>query len=161
MGFSSTVTTNLAKLRGLSPVERSLLGKAAVCLPLIHAGLLLLGYRRTRRVMETLLPLKPVEMTLPDMEVLRRARGIAQMVAIAGQHGLYRASCLRRSLLVWGLLRREGVQSRICFGVRMSDRQLEAHAWLEYKGMVLNDSLAVHNRYTALHEAFPPTRSGL
>jgi hypothetical protein len=38
---------------------------------------------------------------------------------------------------------------------------LEAHAWVEVQGRSVNDSLHVHDKYTALHEAFPPTRTGL
>lgn len=145
----------------MTPGERRLFFRAALCLPLIHAGLLLLGYTRTCGLMQMLLPLKPVEVALPGSQVLQQARETARIVSIAAQHGLYKATCLRRSLLVWGLLRRQGVQSKICFGVRMSDCKLEAHAWLEYKGLVLNDSLMVNHRYTPLREAFPPTNSGL
>jgi len=135
--------------------------RAFLLLPLIHFALLLLGYSRLWGVMEKLIPYKPIDISLSDIEILERARESARIVSIAAQHGLYKATCLRRSLLVWWFLRREGLQGRICFGVRMCDRKLEAHAWVEYKGMVVNDSLQVHERYTALREVLPPTCSGL
>ena len=161
MACSSTLKTRLHKLRRLSPNERRLLLRAFLLLPLIHFALLLLGYSRLRRVMEKLIPYKSTDIPLSDAEILKRARKNARIVSIAAQHGLYKATCLRRSLLVWWFLRREGVQGRICFGVRMCARKLEAHAWVEYKGMVVNDSLKVHDRYTALREVLPPTYSGL
>ena len=161
MVSSSTLTNNLNKVRQLSRNERRQLFQAVLLLPLIHFALLLLGYYRVRRVIEKLIPLKPGLVLLSDTQILERARENAQMVGIAAQYGLYKATCLRRSLLTWGFLRRQGIESQICFGVRMCTRKLEAHAWLEYKGIVVNDSLEVHERYTALREALPPTRTGL
>jgi hypothetical protein len=83
------------------------------------------------------------------------------MVSIAAQHGLYRATCLRKSLLVWWLLRKDGIQSNICFGVRIIDSTLEAHAWVEWGGMVINDAVNVREHYQSLLDALPATGQGL
>jgi hypothetical protein len=161
MAFFSTLTTNLDKFKRLSRKERGLFLQAVLLLPAIHFALLLLGYSRLLGVMEKLVPVKPIETAPSDAQVLQRAQEISRIVSIAAQYGVYRATCLRKSLLVWGFLRREGMQGRVCFGVRMCARKLEAHAWVEYKGMVVNDSLKVHECYTALREVLPPTRAGL
>ena len=161
MVSSSTLTNNLNKFKRLSQIERQLLLKAALLLPLIHLALQLLGYYRVRRMIEKLIPLKTIVTPVTQAESFQRARAIARIVSIAAGHGIYKATCLRRSTLLWGFLRREGIRSEICFGVRMNGHQLEAHAWVEYLGRIVNDSLNVHDQYTALREAFPPTRTGL
>jgi hypothetical protein len=153
--------TSLNKVGQLSRRERRLLIHSVLLLPIIHVALLVLGYSRLRGVMEKLLPLKPIEMHPCEAENIQRARDIARIVSIAARHGLYKATCLRRSLLAWWFLRGQGIQSRICFGVRKMDRQLEAHAWVEYQGIVINDSERVREAYQTLEETFPPTKLGL
>lgn len=111
--------------------------------------------------MAALTPLQPAPRGLSETEILPLAREAARIVSIAAGHGVYRATCLRKSMLVWWFLRREGIQSRICFGVRMTDRLLEAHAWVEWDGIVLNDSIHVSQGYKALRDGLPATTVGL
>ena len=153
--------SNLDKLRRLSRKEQRLLFQSVLLLPVVHAGLLFLGFHRLQRVMEWLSPLPSIVTPASETGILERAREIARIVAIAAEHGVYNATCLRRSLLVWWLLRRKGIQSNICFGVRMLDRKLEGHAWVEYNGLIVNDSRSVHGTFEPLHDIFPSTKTGL
>jgi hypothetical protein len=130
-------------------------------LPVIHFALFFLGYYRLRDVMEKLIPLHLVEESQSETRILQRAQEIARIVSIAAHHGLYKATCLRRSLLVWAFLRGNGIRGRICFGVRKIEDRLEAHAWVEHNGSVINDSAMVHEHYQALEEVLPLTTLGL
>jgi hypothetical protein len=47
------------------------------------------------------------------------------------------ATCLRESLVLYGLLRRRGASPRLCLGVRKDGRALSAHAWVECAGHTL------------------------
>ena len=153
--------TKLNKLRALSGPERRLLFKSVLLLPFIHAALILLGYSRLLRWMERLAPLKPIEPPLYETAYIPHARDIARIVSIAARHGVYKATCLRSSLLTWWLLRSERIPSNVCFGVRMSDGKLEAHAWVEYNGVIINDSPTIRARYQQLYDALPATGTGL
>ena len=123
--------TGLGKFRQLAPRDRLLLFRSLLLLPVIHTALLMLDYSRLQSAMERMIPLKKDKALFSRSEFLPEVRGIARIVSIAAQHGPYKATCLRRSLLVWWFLREEGIASQICFGVRLLDRQLEAHAWVE------------------------------
>lgn len=70
----------------------------------------------------------------------------------AVQHGLYSGNCLSRSLMLWWLLRRQGVDSALRIGVRTVDGQFQAHAWIEYQGQPLHEIQDVHQHYTAFHD---------
>jgi len=155
------LTRNLAKLRQLSWNERWLLVQSILFLPAIHAALMFLGYSHLRRAMETSAPLKPKERTIDERQMLQQAQVIARIIAIAALHGFYRATCLRRSLLLWWFLRREGIKSQICFGVRMLNGTLEAHAWVEYEEVVVNDSTNVRENFQVLNDFLPATQLGL
>jgi hypothetical protein len=42
-----------------------------------------------------------------------------------------RSTCLRESLVLYGLLRRRGATPRLCVGVKKDGSALTAHAWIE------------------------------
>ena len=155
------LTTKLDKFRQLSWDDRRLLFQSALLLPVVHLALLLLGYYRLREAIEKRIRLKPTPWPVSDAESLQRARQISRIISIAAQYGFYRATCLRRSVLLWGFLRQEAIPSKVCFGVRRTAGQLEAHAWVEYQGRIVNDSSSIHERFQPLYEVFPTTTVGL
>jgi hypothetical protein len=149
------------KLRERSAAERSLLFLSLMLLPLIHFGLLVLGYSRLLRVLEVMSPANRCKNPKEESEIIRGAQQMARIVSIAARRGFFRATCLRSSLLLWWLLRWHGIRSDICFGVRKEHDQLEAHAWVEYQGTVLNDLADTRKLYQAFGEALPSTTRGL
>ena len=151
--------SNFNKVRRLSPSDRGLLFQSVLLLPVIHIALSVLGYARLLRIMERLVTLRHGSGS--EGQSLQRAREIARIVSMAARHGLYKASCLRRSLVVWWFLRKAGIQSQICFGVRVFKSQLRAHAWVEYNGTVLDDAGNVHEQYLPLKGTLPATKVGL
>jgi hypothetical protein len=50
------------------------------------------------------------------------------------------AYCMRRSLLLFALLRRRGMPVRVCFGIARSGQGLTGHAWVELDGEPLAES---------------------
>jgi hypothetical protein len=151
--------TRWEKLRQLTRAEFLTLLSAFLLLPLIHLLLGMLGYARLLRLIQTLTPIREkTSMTAPAMH---GAKSMARMVAIAAGRGLYRATCLRKSLLVLYLLRRMGVPAQLRFGVRLENARLEAHAWVEWQGEVVNDAADVRQRYVPLESGFPQTQAGL
>lgn len=89
--------------------------------------------------------------------------------------GVWKLTCLRRSLVLYHFLRTFGMPIQICFGIRFpqtSGRQpehghLEGHAWLRYKSTLLLEidpamtytyketyRYPVHPRHTRLNGSF-------
>lgn len=58
-------------------------------------------------------------------------------VAVAGALYPGRALCLEQSLVLFYLLRSQGIPVRYCHGVR--PHPFQAHAWIEYQGVPIND----------------------
>jgi len=48
------------------------------------------------------------------------------------------ATCLRQSLVLYALLERRGVPSRLCLGVAKQGPALDAHAWIECDGITFD-----------------------
>ena len=93
-------------------------------------------------------PLIPLESEgLLNSSIEGKAACVARMVRLAAQHGPYRANCLKQSLVIWWLLQRHGVESKLRIGVRKEAAVLEAHAWVECFGQPLNDGPDIQQRF--------------
>ena len=88
---------------------------------------------------------KPVTDT--DRVVLARR---ARWVNAVARHPRPWARCLQRSLAFCLWLEREGFQPDLRIGVRKEGVRLEAHAWVEYCGEVLNDTQDVSQEFAPL-----------
>jgi hypothetical protein len=68
-----------------------------------------------------------------------RAEAVARLVDAATRHAIGRPTCLHRSLALWWMLRRRGLDARLRIGVRSQEDRVEGHAWVEYGESVLNE----------------------
>ena len=125
-------------------------------LPAVGAALRLLGFKRTRSLLEGLAPLPPDPDQMDTALTNDTAFRIAQLVGIAAHHGPYRATCLRQSLALWWLLRRRGIPAELRIGVHKDEGELQAHAWVDYKDKPVNDRQGMTTRYAAFGIAFKP-----
>ncbi|MBK9316708.1 MAG: lasso peptide biosynthesis B2 protein [Acidobacteria bacterium] len=123
--------SNLRKLLDLDYHDRFLLCQSLLLLPLVGLMLKLLGFRRSGNILTHLVIRKS---RLWDNQVesrLMKARRAAWLISVASVWGAYRANCLERSLALWCVLGRLGIESQIFFGARKVDGKLDAHAWVE------------------------------
>jgi hypothetical protein len=139
---------DLARLRALTGAERRLLIVACAAMPLVAVGLSVFGFRRLHAVMARW-PRPRRAPLATEQSLSARARSTAKIVAIAAHRGPIRASCLRRSLLLWWLLRGEGIETVLRVGVNREGGTLRAHAWVEHAGRPLNDADDVALRFPA------------
>jgi hypothetical protein len=147
----------LEQWRSLAPAERRLLPWLAALLPLVGAALRLLGYHRTRALLERLSrpPQRPSPADPGATTTADTAQRLARLVGIAAHHGPYRATCLRQSLALWWLLRRRGIAAELRIGVRKEQGELQAHAWVEHDGQALNDAQDLIASYAAFQPSLP------
>lgn len=144
MVFWRSARHRAGQLAALTPAERGWLLRAAILLPLVALGRRALRFRRLQSLVARALPLRKCPHSPPDPRV---AEPIARAVSIAARHGLVRANCLERSLVLWGLLRRAGLAATLQLGARRVDGRFEAHAWVDLDGTVLNDADDVAGRF--------------
>jgi hypothetical protein len=73
-------------------------------------------------------------------EVPPDIRRLALSVERAAEYGVYRPSCLVKSLTLHRLLMSRGIRgSAVRLGARFEGGRFAAHAWVEYNGQVLGD----------------------
>lgn len=130
------------KLKKLSRSEFALLVQALLLLPITAFCIKLFGFRRLYAAIakygQTPYKLVPSK---------RDIYTIVGIVTLASKRSFYRPNCLQKSLVLWWLLRRQSIESELRIGVRKQDERLEAHAWIECQGYVLNDTNDVARRF--------------
>ncbi|HEX5831462.1 MAG TPA: lasso peptide biosynthesis B2 protein, partial [Gemmatimonadaceae bacterium] len=85
-------------------------------------------------------------------ERLARALRLARVVELAARHGVASGNCLSRSLTLLDLMAREGLGGELRIGVRTGDGGIDAHAWVELDGRVLNDGADVDRHFAPLRD---------
>jgi hypothetical protein len=150
----------------LSQLERHLFIQALVLFPCLYMALRFWGLQRVQGLLASRTPpiVQSVEIGAhiegqtwqPSTQVSRDwvlAKTI-DMVERAGWYLPELANCLRRSLVLWYLLRSQGIESDLKIGVRRSETgEFQAHAWVEYSDRVLNDRPDIHSLYAAFDGA--------
>lgn len=134
----------------LPPQQGFRLLQALVLFPIVAIGLHRLDLQRIQAILAALSPL-PSSLPLATQEQLEQT---VHLVAVAArQYSPRWANCLKRSLVLWYLLRRQGISSDLRIGVRREQGEFQAHAWVEYQGRVLNDSPDIHGVFVAFEAA--------
>jgi hypothetical protein len=137
----------------LSALERGLLWRALVLLPLTTIALRVLGFRRWHAALARLGSAEFSSAAVPARSPTEKAQLTTRLVQVASREGLCRTNCLEQSVVLWWLLRRQGISSDLRIGVCKSGDGVAAHAWVEIAGMVLNDAQDVHQHYAAFDRA--------
>ncbi|MEZ4728989.1 MAG: lasso peptide biosynthesis B2 protein [Caldilineaceae bacterium] len=141
---------------GLRAVEQRLFLTALLLLPGTVIGLRLWGFQRwyawlhwwgqrARR--------RQMRVAATDAQCIRRTRLLLQL---AIRYAPHRGNCLSRSLTLWWLLQRQGIDSDLRIGVRQLYGLFQAHAWIEYAGQPLNESPQVRHRYATFAQPIAP-----
>jgi Transglutaminase-like superfamily len=130
---------------GLPDRERSLMFQALWLLPLVAMLLHLKGLRFTQ---EMLLRLPAQTQLMPD-SLKTQIWTTVRMVRVAVRYNRPWANCLKQSLVLWTLLRSQGITTELRIGVQRESEKFAAHAWVEYQGMILNDTNDVRQRFQA------------
>ena len=128
--------------RSFTSTKRWLLLQALLLLPLISSLLRLLGFNRTYALLSCLLP-QPTDKSSQLLNTVDAVR-------IAAKYHAW-ATCLRKSLTLWFLLRQQGVSAELKIGTRFEQGEFQAHAWVEYRGNAVGDRQNVRKYFTVFY----------
>ena len=120
----------------LSATELSLLLQALVLLPLVSLSLQLWGLQRTKTALAWL---PTQDISLPSQAQVPLVAKTARMVHITTRYSVLWTTCLKKSLVLWCLLRRQGITSELRIGVQRDEGEFTAHGWVEYQGLLVGD----------------------
>lgn len=137
-----SVVRKWARLRHLTAHQWVVLVAALFMLPAIEIALRLRGMQRvaTRLARWSDGAVVARDPSLPAQ--------LAEPIAIVAGRPVVGARCLGRSLTLWFVLRRRGIDAELVLGtLAPTDDDLPAHAWVEVDGVPVNDDPDVRERY--------------
>jgi hypothetical protein len=125
---------------------------------MLRCGLLLVWFKGLLRVRGFLGTLEWIRLRVGRISAGPRAeietvRAVEYRVALAGALYPGRAKCLEQSLTLYYILRRQGVAAIYCQGVQ--PYPFQAHAWIEFRGEVINDVPEHTGFFARLPEQLP------
>lgn len=136
------------RYRRLSKNERKDLVRGFVLIPWAAVYVRLFGVRKLERAARDNADLNTAG-GQTDNGQLAVARAAARMIEAASRNGIARGNCLSKSVALWWLLKRKNISAELRIGARKAGRELEAHAWVELDGQILNDADDVRDSYAA------------
>ncbi|HXN24440.1 MAG TPA: lasso peptide biosynthesis B2 protein [Candidatus Dormibacteraeota bacterium] len=138
--------------------ERGILLRAFILLPVVAKSLRLIGFNRTESFLNRLLPPRCSFSQQPEARQLIHAQRIAHLVRAGVRNGISAPNCLDESVALCWLLRRQGVDAELRIGVCKENGKFEAHAWVAFAGVTLNETDVPHERFAAF-DVLPPRRT--
>jgi len=134
--------------------ERTTVLQAAFCLFVTWIGLRVVGFRRWKNLIDLLV--SPAQCAaLPEPARLPEAATVTRLLSAAARHFILRTNCLEQALTLYFLLRHRGILADLRFGARKESARLEAHAWVSYLGVPLNEDLGEHRHFLPFTDAIP------
>ena len=147
------MTPRLARLRGLSGSQWWSIAVSVVLLAPIQ---LMLKTRGLKRTAGFLAARSDRPLAVADRET---AVSMAEAVSLVAGRKVVGALCLGRSLLLWFLLRRRGMDAQLVIGAKAPvDDSWIAHAWVELDSRPINDADDVRERYGSFGLDLPRLR---
>ncbi len=141
------------RYRALDPEARKLFGRAVTLLSLIALSLRFRGFKKTKEALQKKLPPYSPQEVVKE-KAAETVRKTCRMVRAGAHYGAVHPTCLEESLALWYLLQEQGIPARLRIGVRKMSGKFEAHAWVEYDGLALNQAEEAHQHYAAFDSGF-------
>lgn len=161
----SAVDTKLLRIRGLLPMnsaldrffrlstfERGTFVRAILLLPIAACAVRLVRLKTVMRWIGVLSRRERLSSERDQQEIQKQAHATRRMLEVASRYGLTRGNCLSKSLVLWHLLRREGLAANLRVGGRKEGVQFAAHAWVELDGIVINDAAGLREDFVPFGE---------
>jgi hypothetical protein len=144
----------MKKLASFSSGELSILLHATLLLPVVTAMLRIKGFNWTRSHLEGK-AFKKIPTHCSDELLV--AENTTRLVSVTANNIPLKAKCLKRCLVSLWILAGKGIRANLMIGVNKDGADLDAHAWLELDGQVLNESQNTKNEYKVLDIDFENT----
>lgn len=129
--------------------------RCAVLANLLHIALMLLGFRRLMQLLQPIGSTTPPTATLKNEEEARTLKKAVNPIFKRIRKSRYLwSNCLSSSILLYLLLKREGLPTQLIIGTKKENSIFKAHAWVEYNHFPLNENKRIRAHYHVFEHDF-------
>lgn len=107
--------------------------KIALIVPLVQIGVKTIKFNRTFKVLNYFAD----SSRQPREDELKLVRRYTNYLFLYHKQFPFVGKCLARSLTLWFLLKRSGIETDLRFGIKKENQGILAHAWVEHQGNAL------------------------
>jgi hypothetical protein len=123
--------------------------KISLIVPLVELGIKTIKFKRTLAILKLFINRNPHS---PENE-LKLVGRYTNYLHLYHRKFPFLGKCLARSLTLWFLLKREGIETELKFGMKKENEKLLAHSWLEYDGKPLITKSEINEGYISFKES--------
>ena len=76
-------------------------------------------------------------MAATEARISQDPQQLAYLVGLASHYHILNSTCLEKALILYGLLRRRGIEAHLRIGTMLNEAGFQAHAWIEYHGSII------------------------
>ena len=144
----------MKRIVSLSPGELLIVLRATLLLPFVAMILRMKGFNWTRSYVQAKGSKKTPARPADQIPV---AENVTRLVSLTANNLPVKAKCLKRCLVSQWILGGKGIHADLIIGVNKSGPDLDAHAWLELDGKVINESQNNRDGYKVMDIGFGDT----
>jgi hypothetical protein len=114
---------------------------------ILHVFLLILGYRKLKKILDFLSKNSKERFSINEKEVLSFRGNVRHFLRYLRKSNYIYCNCFSTSLLLWFIFKKQGLENEIRIGATKIDNEFKAHAWVEINKIPLNAGLKVRQKY--------------
>jgi hypothetical protein len=121
----------------------------------LHIFLLVLGYKTTINILSISLRKSTNLYCLENIEEVRKVKKLVNPIFKRIRQSKYTFSnCFSTSILLWFILKKQGLTPSIIIGTKKEESKFKAHAWVELNQFPVNENFKIRNTYVTFDYDF-------
>jgi hypothetical protein len=122
---------------------------------IFHLALLLLGFKGLMKTLNAFPSKNTNQYFLKSNEEAFILKKLVNPIFKKIRKSKYHLSnCLSSSILLWWILKKQGLDTQIIIGTQKNNGKFKAHAWVEYNYFPLNENKAIRDAYSVFEYNF-------
>lgn len=114
---------------------------------ILHFFLIIFGFRKIKKILDFFSKDLEDKSSLNEKEVLVFREHLRLLFKKLRKSRYCFCNCFSTSLLLWFILKKQGLNSEIRIGTRKINNEFKAHAWVEINNIPLNAGLKVRQKF--------------
>lgn len=136
MEYSNTVKNKFSKFLNLTFKDKAKTVIYVLTFHLFIIGFRIFGYKKTRYIVDKII--SPINCNVSNSK--KFLGNESKIIGYSVGNSLFKSTCLEKSLFTYLIVGMYGIKTELKFGVNNSTEDFSSHAWVEYQGIILNDT---------------------
>ena len=121
----------------------------------LHIFLLVLGYKTLMKVLSVFLKKSNTLYYLENIEEVRKVKMLVNPIFKRIKRSKYTwSNCFSSSIVLWFVLKKEGLAPSIIIGTKKEEDMFKAHAWVELNQFPVNENYKISKSYSTFDYDF-------